>query len=89
MRSPIDNVMLVEKWNCRVKVFLKYLLGEVFPYLEAFHSICEYVYTFVSSNPFGTTRQIAMVDIEFQRLLNPCNNHCNFSFRNMRSNDYS
>jgi hypothetical protein len=30
MRSPINNVMLVEKWNCGVKVCPKYLMGEFF-----------------------------------------------------------
>jgi hypothetical protein len=26
MRSPIDNVMLVKKWNHKVEIFLKYLM---------------------------------------------------------------
>jgi hypothetical protein len=30
MRSPINNVMLVEKWNCGVEVCPKYLMGEFF-----------------------------------------------------------
>jgi hypothetical protein len=47
MRSLIENVMLVEKWNQRVEVSLKYLMGEVLPYLEAFHSTSEFVFTFV------------------------------------------
>jgi hypothetical protein len=29
MRSPINNVMLVEKWNCGVEVCPKYLMGEI------------------------------------------------------------
>jgi hypothetical protein len=36
LRSPINIVILVEKWNGRVDVFLKYLMGEVLTYLEAF-----------------------------------------------------
>jgi hypothetical protein len=47
MRSPIKNVMLVEKWNRRVNFFLKYLMGEILPYLEALHSTCKSVFTFV------------------------------------------
>jgi hypothetical protein len=47
LRSPIDNVMLVEKWNGRVYVFLKYLMGEVLTYLEAFHSTSDSMFTFV------------------------------------------
>jgi hypothetical protein len=35
MKSPIDNVMLVEKWIHRVKVFLKYLMGGSLPLLGA------------------------------------------------------
>jgi hypothetical protein len=27
MRSPIDNVMLLEKWNRRVEIFSKYMMG--------------------------------------------------------------
>jgi hypothetical protein len=30
MRSPINNVMLIEKWNCGVEVCPKYLIGEIF-----------------------------------------------------------
>jgi hypothetical protein len=75
MRSPIENVMLVEKWNLRVEVSLKYLMGEVLPYLKALHSTCKSVFTFVQRKPFGTTRQITRVDIEFQRLLDSCGNH--------------
>jgi hypothetical protein len=51
MRSPIENVMLVEKWNCRVEIFLKYMMGEVLPYLEVLHSIGKYVFTFVKCKP--------------------------------------
>jgi hypothetical protein len=47
MKNTIKNVMLVEKWNGRVDVSLKYLMGEVLHYLEAFHSTCDYVFTFV------------------------------------------
>jgi hypothetical protein len=35
MKSPIDNVMLVEKWIHMVKVFLKYLMGGSLPLLGA------------------------------------------------------
>jgi hypothetical protein len=65
MRGPIGNVMLVEKWNGRVDVFLKYLMGEVLTYLEAFHSISDFEFTFVQHKPFGTMRQIIKVDTEF------------------------
>ncbi len=47
MKKLIENVMLVEKWNCRVKVSLKYLMGEVFPYLKALHFIGEFEFTIV------------------------------------------
>jgi hypothetical protein len=48
MRSPIENVMLVEKWNGRVYIFPKYLMGgEVVPYLEALHSIGDSMFSFV------------------------------------------
>ncbi len=47
MRNPIENVMLVEKWNGRVDVFLKYIMGEVLTYLEAFHSTSDFMFTFV------------------------------------------
>jgi len=30
MRSAINNVMLIEKWNCGVEVCPKYLMGEIF-----------------------------------------------------------
>ncbi len=40
MKGPIKNVMLVEKWNDRVDVFPKYLMGEILHYLvQALHSI--------------------------------------------------
>jgi hypothetical protein len=39
--------MLVEKWNDRVDVTLKYLMGEVLPYLEALHSTSDFVFTFM------------------------------------------
>jgi hypothetical protein len=51
MQNPIENVMLVEKWNGRVSP--KYLMGEVLPYLEAFHSTNNFVFTFVEHKPFG------------------------------------
>jgi hypothetical protein len=35
MRSPIDNVTLVKKWNRRVEVFSKYLMGGSPPLLGA------------------------------------------------------
>jgi hypothetical protein len=57
--------MLVEKWNCKVKVFSKCLMGEVLPYLEAFHSIGEFVFTFVQRNLVGTMWHINRVDTEF------------------------
>jgi hypothetical protein len=47
MRSPIENVMLVEKWNRRIEVSLKYLMGEILPYLKALHSTSEFVFAFV------------------------------------------
>jgi hypothetical protein len=47
MKSLIKNVMLVEKWNHRVEISLKYMICEILPYLEAFHSIGESVFTFV------------------------------------------
>ncbi len=65
MKSPINNVMLVEKWNGRVDVFPKYLMGEVLTYLEAFHSTSDSMFTFVWHKPFGRTQQITKVDIEF------------------------
>jgi hypothetical protein len=48
--------MLVEKWNRKIKVSLKYLMGELLPYLEALHSIGELVFTFVKCKPFGMTQ---------------------------------
>jgi hypothetical protein len=39
--------MLVGKWNGRVDIYPKYLMGEVLPYLEALHSTCNFVFTFV------------------------------------------
>jgi len=53
MKSPIENVMLVEKWNGKVDVSPKYLMGEIPPYLVALHSIGEFVFTFVQCKPFG------------------------------------
>jgi hypothetical protein len=47
MKSPIENVMLVEKWNPRVEDPPKYMMGEVLPYLKALHSTCESTFTFV------------------------------------------
>jgi hypothetical protein len=58
MRSLIENVMLVEKWNGKVDVFMKYMMGEVFTYLEAFHSTSDSVFTFVQHKPCGTMWQI-------------------------------
>jgi hypothetical protein len=56
MRSPIENVVLVEKWNGRVDVSPKYLMGgEVLPYLEVLHSTCNVMFTFVQHKPFGMT----------------------------------
>jgi hypothetical protein len=55
MKNPTKNVMLVEKWNRKAQIFLKYLMGEVFPYLEAFHLTGESMFTFVQHKPFGTT----------------------------------
>jgi hypothetical protein len=65
MKSPIENVMLVEKWNGRVNIFSKYLMGEVLTYLEAFHSTSDFKFTFVQLKPCGTIRQITRVDIVF------------------------
>jgi hypothetical protein len=47
MRIPIENVILIEKWNGRVDVSVKYLMKEVLPYLEVLHSTCNFVFTFV------------------------------------------
>jgi hypothetical protein len=47
MINTIDNVMIIEKWNCYVKVFPNYLMGVVFMYLEALHSIGEYMFRVV------------------------------------------
>jgi hypothetical protein len=55
MKNPIENVMLIEKWNGKVDVFSKYLMGEVLPYLEAFHSTSGYVFTFVQCKHFCVT----------------------------------
>jgi hypothetical protein len=66
MKSPIKNVMLVEKWNGRVDVFVKYLKGEILPYLEALHSIRGFVFTFVQHKPFGVMGQIIKANIKFQ-----------------------
>jgi hypothetical protein len=65
MRSPIENVMLVEKCNGRVDIFPKYLMGEVLIYLEAFHSTSDFVFTFVQHRPFGTTWQITRANTKF------------------------
>jgi len=65
MKNLIENVMLVEKWNGRVDVFPKYLMGEVLPYLEAFHSISNFRFTFVEHKPFGVMHQIISVNTEF------------------------
>jgi hypothetical protein len=54
MRSPIENVMLVEKWNGKVDISLKYLMSEILPYLVALHSIGESMFTLVQCKPFGT-----------------------------------
>jgi hypothetical protein len=47
MRSLKENVMLVEKWNGKVDVFPKYLMGEVLTCLEAFHSTSDSMFTFM------------------------------------------
>jgi hypothetical protein len=47
MRRLIKNVMFVEKWNGRVYVSPKYLMGEILSYLVTFHSIgnfCVYIF---------------------------------------------
>jgi hypothetical protein len=79
--------MLVEKWNGKVDVFPKYLMGEVLPYLEAFHSTGNFVFTFVQCKPFGMTWQITRVNIEFRWLLDSCVKHYNYSSCNMVLND--
>jgi hypothetical protein len=46
MRSPIDNAMLVEKWNCKVEIFLKYLMGgspSLFGAFSFYKRICVYI----------------------------------------------
>jgi hypothetical protein len=50
MRRPIENVMFVEKWNGKVYVSPKYLMGEILSYLAAFHSIGDFVFTFLQHN---------------------------------------
>ncbi len=46
MRNPINNVLLIEKWNGRIEFSSNYLIIVVLPYLEAFHSSREFVSTF-------------------------------------------
>jgi hypothetical protein len=86
MKTTIENVMLVEKWNRKVEVFPKYLMGEVLPYLETLHSTSKFVFTFVQRKPFGMTQQITRVDTEFRRLLDYYGEHYNSSSYNMVSN---
>jgi hypothetical protein len=50
MKTPIENVVLVEKWNHRVKIFSKYPMGEVLPYLETLHSTSKSMFTLCSVN---------------------------------------
>jgi len=46
MWNPINNVLLVVKWNNRVEVSLNYFIMVVLPYLEALHSFRELVCIF-------------------------------------------
>ncbi len=46
MQNLINNDLLVEKWNGRIKVSLNYLIVVVLSYLEAFHSFEKFVFTF-------------------------------------------
>ncbi len=57
--------MLVEKWNGRVDVFPKYLMGEVLTYLVAFYSTNDFEFTFVQHKPFGTMWHITRVNTKF------------------------
>jgi hypothetical protein len=46
MRNPIDNVMLVEKWNCKVEIFLKYPMGgspSLFGASSFYKRVCVYI----------------------------------------------
>jgi hypothetical protein len=88
MRSPIDNVMLVEKWNCRVECFSNTWWGEVLPYLEPLHSTSEFVFTFVKRNLLEIHDKTCG-KYKFSRLLDHCSDHGNSSFYNMRPNNYS
>jgi hypothetical protein len=86
MRSPIDNVMLVEKWNCRVEVFLKYMTGGSPPLLGAisFHKqVCVYI---CGTQSFWYDMIDHLSNTKFQRLLDP---YSDSSFYNMRPNNYA
>jgi hypothetical protein len=62
-------------------------MGEALPYLEAFHSISNFVLTFVQCKPFGMTWKITRANIEFQWFLDSCGKHYNSSSCNMVSNE--
>ncbi len=87
MWNPINNILLVEKWNGRVEVLPNYLIIVVLLYLEALHSFGESVSTFVEHNPFGMMLHITIADTEFRKLLEPCNNQCSATFCMVKSND--
>jgi hypothetical protein len=58
MISLIHNVMLVEKWNGRVDICLKYLMGEFGGFfIPQATSWCK---------PFNMMQQIIRADIEFR-----------------------
>jgi hypothetical protein len=82
--------MLVEKWNHRTKDFLKYLMGEVLPYLEPFQMFHKQVCVYIcGTQSFWYDMIDHVANTKFQRLLYPCSDHGNSSFYNMRPNDYS
>jgi hypothetical protein len=89
MRSPIDNVTLVEKWNRRVEVFSKYLMWGSPPLLGiiSFH---KWVRVYIGGTQFFWYDMIEHVaNTKFQRHLNPYSDHGNSSFYNMRPKIYS
>jgi len=65
MWNPINNILLVEKWNGRIEVLSNYLIIVVFSYLEAFHSFRESMCTFFKHNPIGKMLHIITADIKF------------------------
>jgi len=88
MKIPINNVMLVEKWNWTIEVFSKYLMGGILPLFGA-SSFHKWVFVYICGmQSFWYDMTNHGANKKFQRLLNPCSDHGNFSFYNMRQNDY-